>query len=57
MHSTPAARLGTAARLAGAFEPTRRPKETQMRRMVAAIFASTLVAASFVEIASAGWSW
>jgi len=28
-----------------------------MRKMVAAIIASMLVAASFVKVASAGWSW
>jgi hypothetical protein len=43
--------------------PPRRPrppvclKEIPMKRMVAAIAVTLLVAASFVDIASAGWSW
>jgi hypothetical protein len=34
-----------------------RLKENPMSKMVAAIIASVLIAASFVDIASAGWSW
>jgi hypothetical protein len=32
-------------------------KEILMGRMVAAIITSALIAASFVDVASAGWSW
>ena len=35
----------------------RTPEENLMGKMVAAIFASVLLAASFVDVASAGWSW
>jgi hypothetical protein len=37
--------------------PTCTPKENLMKKMVAAITPLVLIAASFADVASAGWSW
>jgi hypothetical protein len=53
-----AARRQQRARFAGGVDAhLYASKENLMGKMVAAIIASMLVAASFVNIASAGWSW
>jgi hypothetical protein len=41
----------------GVHAHSQRLKENLMGRMVAAIVTSVLLAASFVDVASAGWSW
>jgi hypothetical protein len=47
----------TEDRSAGVLSPHASLKENLMGRMVAAIVTSVLLAASFVDVASAGWSW
>jgi hypothetical protein len=49
--------LVAAAPLRGAHVHLSASREIAMKRIVAAITVTLFVAASFVDIASAGWSW